>query len=104
MSKEIAQSIQKTFASELQPDNTREIKPGGKDLFLLYRSENPIVPVSYTHLRSLGDLEPGAFGVLEPPPERCQELKVFESSVCILPGLGFDIQGYRCLLYTSRCV
>ena len=45
LSKEIAQSIQKAFASELQPDNTREIKPGGKDLFLLYRSENPIVLV-----------------------------------------------------------
>lgn len=45
LSKEIAQSIQKTFAQQLQPDNTREIKVGGKDLFLLYRSENPIVLV-----------------------------------------------------------
>ena len=45
LSKEIAQSIQETFAEQLQPDNTREIKAGGKDLFLLYRSENPIVLV-----------------------------------------------------------
>ena len=53
------------------------------------------IDMKFYIIRSLGDLEPGAFGVLEPPPERCQELKVFESSVCILPGLGFDIQGYR---------
>ena len=43
LSKEIAKSIQQEFALALQKDNKREIKKGGKDLFLLYRSENPIV-------------------------------------------------------------
>ena len=46
-------------------------------------------------IRSLDDLEPGAFGVLEPSLEKCRELKNFNGSACILPGLGFDIQGYR---------
>lgn len=44
-SKELAQAIQDSIAALVQPDNTRAIKPGGKDLFLLYRTENPIVLV-----------------------------------------------------------
>ena len=47
------------------------------------------------------DLEPGAFGVLEPVPERQQELygavskEDIEKSLCVLPGLGFDLSGNR---------
>ena len=44
-SREIAESLQNEFASALQKDNKREIKKGTKDLFLLYKSENPIVLV-----------------------------------------------------------
>lgn len=43
LSREIAGSLQEEFASLLQKDNKREIKKGTKDLFLLYKSENPIV-------------------------------------------------------------
>ena len=53
------------------------------------------IDMKFYLISSLGDLEPGAFGVLEPSPERCRELKDFRETVCILPGLGFDIQGYR---------
>ena len=44
-SKDLAQCIQEAFASMLQPDNTRQIKKGEKDLFLLWQAENPIVLV-----------------------------------------------------------
>lgn len=44
---------------------------------------------------SLSQLVPRTFGVLEPDPEQCVRLEDFSESVCILPGLAFDYQGYR---------
>lgn len=44
-SETLAAALQAAFVKNLQPGNTREIKKGGKDLFLLDRSENPIVLV-----------------------------------------------------------
>lgn len=41
----LAQSIQDSFVAFLQPDNKREIKLCGKELFLCYYSENPTVMV-----------------------------------------------------------
>ncbi len=41
----LAQMIQNQFVQFLQPDNTREIKLCGKELFLCYFSENPTVMV-----------------------------------------------------------
>ena len=45
--------------------------------------------------RSLDDLEPGAFGVLEPVPEKCRKLIDYSRGLCLVPGLGFDYAGYR---------
>ncbi len=39
----LAKSLQKSFRETLQPDNSREIKLCGKELFLCYFSENPTV-------------------------------------------------------------
>ena len=44
-SKELAQTIQDAFVQMLQPDNTREIKPAQKNLFLLYKATVPAVIV-----------------------------------------------------------
>ena len=44
-SENLAKSIQSQFVELLQPDNTREIKQCGKELFLCYFSENPTVMV-----------------------------------------------------------
>ncbi len=44
-SEELARSLQKKFVEFIQPDNTREIKECGKELFLCYYSENPTVMV-----------------------------------------------------------
>lgn len=41
----LARSIQSRFVDFLQPDNTREIKLCGKELFLCYYSKNPTVMV-----------------------------------------------------------
>lgn len=44
-SERLADSLQKSFAEILQPDNKREIKNCGKELFLCYYSKNPTVMV-----------------------------------------------------------
>ncbi len=46
-------------------------------------------------IRSLDDLSRRTFGVLEPIPERCEKLTGAKNSVCIVPGLAFDKQGFR---------
>lgn len=53
------------------------------------------IDMKFYLIRGLDELEPGAFGVLEPNPGRSRELRRYDHSVCILPGLGFDLQGYR---------
>ncbi|MCR5718331.1 MAG: N-acetylmuramoyl-L-alanine amidase, partial [Oscillospiraceae bacterium] len=42
-SADLAQKLQSKFAEYLQPENRREIKCCGKDLFLCYYSKNPTV-------------------------------------------------------------
>lgn len=44
-SQQLAAQIQSSFASLLQPDNTREIKPAENNLFLLYEATVPAVMV-----------------------------------------------------------
>ena len=39
----LAQALQNAFVTQLQPENTREIKQCGKELYLCYFSENPTV-------------------------------------------------------------
>jgi N-acetylmuramoyl-L-alanine amidase len=41
----LAQFIQSTVKNMLQPDNTREIKPAGSNLYLLYHAKSPAVLV-----------------------------------------------------------
>lgn len=42
-SAELARSMQKSFRDLLQPENNREIKRCGKELFLCYYSKNPTI-------------------------------------------------------------
>ena len=44
-SEQLAQVLQDSFRSQLQPENERQIKAGGQDLYLLWEAENPIVLV-----------------------------------------------------------
>ncbi|GHU80629.1 5-formyltetrahydrofolate cyclo-ligase [Clostridia bacterium] len=46
-------------------------------------------------IASLGKLEKGAFGLLEPIPGKNGKLTDFSGGLCILPGLVFDMSGYR---------
>lgn len=46
-------------------------------------------------ITSVDDLQPGCFGVLEPDANKCRKLESYEGSICIVPGLGFDTNGFR---------
>ena len=46
-------------------------------------------------IKSFNDLEVATFSVLEPKVNQCEKLTQFSQSVCIVPGLAFDIRGYR---------
>lgn len=46
-------------------------------------------------ITSLDDLEVATFSVLEPITDKCEKLTEFNNSICIIPGLGFDLEGYR---------
>lgn len=46
-------------------------------------------------IHSMEDMERGTFGVLEPIVSRCKRLDDFSRSICVVPALGYDWDGYR---------
>ncbi|MCL2579329.1 MAG: 5-formyltetrahydrofolate cyclo-ligase [Oscillospiraceae bacterium] len=46
-------------------------------------------------INSLDDLNSGYCGILEPNPNTAQKLTDFCGCLCVLPGLVFDMYGYR---------
>ncbi len=46
-------------------------------------------------IKSLDDLELGAFGVMEPIKDTCKKLDDLSKGLCIVPALTFDKSGYR---------
>lgn len=51
--------------------------------------------MEFYFINSLDELEPGSFGVLEPIKNKAEILTDFGKGLCIVPGLGFDCNGYR---------
>ena len=51
--------------------------------------------MEYYVITSLEQLSPRTYGVLEPDAERCPKLTDFQNSLCLVPGLAFDHQGFR---------
>lgn len=49
----------------------------------------------FYYINSLNDLKAGAFGVREPDTDFCHEVKDFNGSVCVVPGIAYDVKGYR---------
>lgn len=50
--------------------------------------------MEFCQINSFDDLEPGTFSVLE-PKKQTKIIRSFPNSICIVPGLSFDMQGYR---------
>ncbi|MDD7429636.1 MAG: 5-formyltetrahydrofolate cyclo-ligase [Oscillospiraceae bacterium] len=51
--------------------------------------------MDFYYISSPDDLEPGSFGVLEPRTDICRKTTEFDGALCIVPGLSFDMKGYR---------
>ena len=51
--------------------------------------------IDFYCIHSLDMLEKSTFGVMEPKTEQCQKLTDFSDSVCIVPGMSFDVKGFR---------
>lgn len=56
--------------------------------------------LAFYRIGCMEDLRPGHFGILEPDPSRCKELEFkpgesFEDTLCLVPGVAFDVRGYR---------
>lgn len=43
----------------------------------------------------LGEVQPGAYDILEPSPDTCPALKACAPNMAVLPGVAFDRRGYR---------
>ncbi|MCC8043259.1 MAG: 5-formyltetrahydrofolate cyclo-ligase [Oscillospiraceae bacterium] len=51
--------------------------------------------MNFYFIKSMDDLEKGTFSVLEPIPSKCVKAYAYEKALCIVPGLSFDMKGYR---------
>ena len=52
--------------------------------------------LDFFFINSFDDLSEGKFGILEPDEKKCERaLKFKKDSLCIVPGLSFDIHGFR---------
>lgn len=51
--------------------------------------------MEFYYIRGMEDLEPGAFGVLEPVAERCEKMTDFSAGLCLVPAFSYDWQGFR---------
>lgn len=51
--------------------------------------------MDFYYINSFDDLMPGAFGVLEPSPDKCQKLEDLSNGLCVVPALLFDKSGFR---------
>ena len=54
-SKIIAESVQTSIRELIQPENDRQIKPSGTDIYLLYNAESPAVMVECGFLSNAGE-------------------------------------------------
>lgn len=46
-------------------------------------------------VKSWEDLQPGHCRIMEPVPEKCEELTDFAHSICLVPALSIDNRGFR---------
>lgn len=51
--------------------------------------------MAFYYITKIEDLEPGAFGVMEPNESKCEKVTDYSKGLCIVPGLSFDAEGYR---------
>lgn len=85
-------------------DFRNEVQTGSIIRDALRRGKRVVVPVTDVPGKKLtpaqitdfpGDLAPGAWGILEPKPERLRPVPPEEIDIVIVPGVAFDTAGNR---------
>ena len=51
--------------------------------------------MDFYYIESRDSLKAGAFSIMEPDEEKCEKVTELSEGLCIVPGLCFDLQGYR---------
>lgn len=51
--------------------------------------------MKFYYINSMNELKSGYFGVREPNTEICSEVTDFTNSICIVPAIAYDKEGYR---------
>lgn len=51
--------------------------------------------MKFYYINTLSDLKDGYFGLREPDIKICREVTDFSDSICIVPALAYDRQGFR---------
>ncbi len=51
--------------------------------------------MEFYYIDSMDDLEPGAFGVLEPRPDPAKLFTDFSQGICLVPAFSYDWNGFR---------
>lgn len=51
--------------------------------------------MEFYYINTINDLIKGSFGVREPDISKCKKVVDFRDSIIIVPGIAFDINGYR---------
>jgi 5-formyltetrahydrofolate cyclo-ligase len=51
--------------------------------------------MEFYYIRSMEDLAPGSFGVLEPDPQKTELLTDYTHGLCIVPAFSYDWAGFR---------
>lgn len=92
-----AKTILPYVSTEIEVDTKKLIEhslAGGKYVAVPYCVENSR-EMDFYLIKSIDDLKPRTFGVLEPDAEKCIKLTDFANSICIVPALSYDMQGFR---------
>lgn len=66
----------------------------GKHL-ALPRCKNRFGEMDFYYVTSLSVLEKGTFSLMEPNLNKCEKVTDLSDGLCIVPGLCFDLNGYR---------
>lgn len=66
-----------------------------KKIVLVPKCNAQDLTMSFYRVTSFNDLKKGYFKIYEPIEEKCEKFDDFSSGLCIVPGLCFDIYGYR---------
>lgn len=59
------------------------------------RCQSEQIAMDFYRITGMADLEPASFSVLEPKTDCCEKITAFPDSICIVPGLLFDQEGFR---------